>query len=134
VNAFAMAEAARDLRRGGAGGEGNGVAFGDHIGGGDCNAALFIGEAFFAEREGSVEAEGFVGQFAGEFDTAVSAVDQATLLEFDEIPPDTGGRGVNDCSEIVDAAGALLQEQVKNVICAIMSLCSHLDQSFLKPT
>jgi hypothetical protein len=130
MNAFAMAQAASDLGSGGAGREGDGIAFGDHVGGGDGDTALLVGEALFAERKGCVEAEGFVGKLAGELDTSVGAMDKSPLLELDEIATDAGGRGVDSGSEVFYATGALLQEQMKDLICTIVCLCSHLDVSF----
>ena len=73
----------------------------------------------------SVEAEGLVGQLAGQLDPAMSAMDQAALFELDEVAPDAGCGGIDGGGEVFDAAGALLQQQMKDLICTIMSLCSH---------
>ena len=133
-DALAMAQAAGDLGGGGAGREGDGVALGDHLGGGQGDAALLVGEAFLAEGEGGVEAERLIGQLAGQFDPAMGAMHEAATLELDEIATDAGRRGIDGGSEVVDAAGSFLQEQMKDLIGTIMRLRSHLEGSFLGST
>lgn len=128
VDAFAVTKAARNLGGRGAGGERDGIAFGDHLGGGNRDATFFVGEAFFAKWKGGVEAKRFVGQFAGKLDAAVGTVDQTALLEFDEVAPDAGGGGADGSGEVFDAAGSLLKKQMKYLVCAIMCLCSHLEE------
>src|ERR1700736_4880578 len=111
MNSLAVAQTARDLRGGRARRQRNRIALRDHLRGRNRNAPLLIGKAFLAQRERRIEAERLVGQLAREFNAAMSAMYQPTLLEFDEVAPHACRRRIDSSRQVVDAACAPLQEQ-----------------------
>ena len=86
-----MPQAARNLRGGGAGREGDRLSIRDHGGGGQGNAPFLIGEPLLAQREGGVEAKGLVAELAGDLGAAVGSIDKATLFELDQVATNAGG-------------------------------------------
>ena len=127
-----MAEAAGDLRGGGSGRQRDGLPFDDELGGRDGDPSFLVGESFLAQGEGGVEAKGLIGHLAGELHGTVGAVDETALLELGEVAPDAGGGGIQLRGQIVDAALPFLQEQMEDLVGAILCLLGQSCHSFAR--
>ncbi len=92
LNLVAMADAAADVGGGGAGGEADGFVGLDELGGGEADAAFFLGKALLAGEEGAVVAERLVEQRLDEGGAAVGAANEAAAFQLGEVAADAGRR------------------------------------------
>lgn len=107
-------EAADDLSGGGSGGEGDGVAGGDELRGGEGDAAFFVGEAADLVLEGTVVAEGLVEEGLDGDGSAVGAAEEAGFFKVLEVAADGGERDVELVAEGLDGGRAGLTEFLEN--------------------
>ena len=112
LNLVAMAQAAADVRGGGAGGEAHGLVGLDQFGGGQADAAFFLGKALLARQEGAVVAERLVEQRLDQGGAAMGAADQAAVFKPRQVAPDAGRRGAGHGQNLLDGGGSGAEQEL----------------------
>ena len=107
-------EAADNFRGGGSGGEGDGVAGGDELRGGEGDAALFVGEAADLILEGAVVAEGLVEERLDGDGSAMGAAEEAGRFKVLQVAADGGKRDIEFVAQGLDGGRACVAELLED--------------------
>ena len=121
-----MAEAAADVGGGGSGGEADGFVGLDEFGGGQADAALFLGEALLAGEKGAVVAERLVEQRLDQRGAAVGAANEAAAFQLGQVAADAGRRGAGFGKNLFDGGGTGAEEEFDDEFTAAIEGVGHI--------
>jgi len=128
LNLVAVAQAAADVRRGGARSQSHRFSRFDNLSGRNADAAFFRRAALFACQERTVVAKRFIEQRLHQFRAAMGTANQAAILQSHQIAANAWRGRSCDGKQFIDGGGSRAEQEVDDLLGAAANGFCHLTE------
>uniref|UniRef100_E6PYZ8 Uncharacterized protein n=1 Tax=mine drainage metagenome TaxID=410659 RepID=E6PYZ8_9ZZZZ len=120
-----MAQAAADEGCRGSGGQPDGLVLTDQLGGGQTDAALFVGEALFARLKAAVVAKRLIEERLDQRCAAMGTPDESAIFKVSQVAADAWGRGADFLQDRLDRGGTQTEQEFHDFFSSVVELRWH---------